>query len=255
MLYDNAQLLAILLPVHSLTRDPLFAERIAETCDWVMREMIAEGGGFAATLDADSEGVEGKFYVWRESEIDAVLGDGDDAALFKKIYDVTPDGNWEGQCILNRIDHPGALGEADESRLAVLRAKLLAARAARVRPGWDDKVLADWNGLMIAALARTAAAFGRDDWRDAAVAAFDFVREKMTAAGQRPAGAFLARRAPRRAGDARRLRRHDQRRARASTKSSAMTASWKARCAGLPSPTLITATVPRRLFRHRRRCR
>ncbi len=198
MLYDNAQLLSILLPVHSLTRDPLFAERIAETCDWVLREMIADGaprapsadsggsaagGGFAATLDADSEGVEGKFYVWRESEIDAVLGDGGDAALFKKIYDVTPDGNWEGHCILNRIEHPERLGEADESRLAVLRAKLLAARAARVRPGWDDKVLADWNGLMIAALARAAAAFGRDDWRDVAVTAFDFVRDKMTLPG------------------------------------------------------------------------
>ncbi len=183
MLYDNAQLLSILRVAHGLTGDPLFAQRIAETADWVLREMVADGGGFAATLDADSEGEEGRFYVWTEAEIDAVLGAGEDAPLFKRIYGVRAEGNWEGTCILNRIAHPERLEDAREAALATARAKLLAARSKRVRPGWDDKVLADWNGLMIAALARAAAAFGRDDWHGAAARAFDFVRDRMTRDG------------------------------------------------------------------------
>ena len=114
--------------------------------------MMAEGGGFAATYDADSEGVEGKFYVWDAAEIDAILG-AEDGAFFRTVYDVTPEGNWEHHTILHRNRAPALLGEAEEQRLAGLRAKLKAVRDKRVWPGWDDKVLADWNGLMIAALA------------------------------------------------------------------------------------------------------
>jgi uncharacterized protein YyaL (SSP411 family) len=183
MLYDNAQLLTILLTVFNITNDPLFAERIGETCDWVLAEMIADGGGFAATIDADSEGEEGRFYVWNEAEIDRVLGTDEDAAAFKKIYDVNATGNWEGKCILNRINHPETQDAETETRFASARNKLLDVRAGRVRPGWDDKVLADWNGLMITAMTRAGATFERADWIDAATRAFDFVRSRMQLPG------------------------------------------------------------------------
>ena len=139
--------------------------------------MVAEGGGFAATYDADCEGVEGKFYVWDEAEIDAVLGD--DAAFFKQVYDVTAQGNWEHHTILHRNRAPALLSEAEERRLAALRAKLKAVRDKRVWPGWDDKVLADWNGLMIAALANAAVVLQRDDWLAAAERAWRFVMDGM----------------------------------------------------------------------------
>ena len=177
MLYDNAQLVDLLTLVWQETKSPLYATRIAETCDWVLREMVAEGGGFAATYDADLEGVEGKFYVWDEAEIDAVLGD--DAAFFKQVYDVTAQGNWEHHNILHRNRAPALLSEAEEQRLAGLRAKLKAVRDKRVWPGWDDKVLADWNGLMIAALANAAVVFQRDDWLAAAERAWRFVMDRM----------------------------------------------------------------------------
>ena len=177
MLYDNAQLLDLLVLAWQETRSDLYERRIRETADWVLREMIAEDGGFAATLDADSEGVEGKFYVWTEAEVDAVLGA--DSDLFKRAYDVTAHGNWEEKNILRRT----AIA-ADERQLAALRAKLLHERANRVRPGWDDKVLADWNGLMIAALARAGRVFGEQSWIDAARKAFEFVVAKMTRDGR-----------------------------------------------------------------------
>jgi uncharacterized protein YyaL (SSP411 family) len=178
MLYDNAQLIDLLTLVWQETRSALYATRIAETCDWVLREMAAESGGFAATYDADSEGVEGKFYVWDEAEIDAVLGP-DESAFFKRVYDVTPQGNWEGHTILHRNHSPALLGEDEEHRLTGLRAKLKVVRDKRVWPGWDDKVLADWNGLMIAALANAAAVFQRDDWLAAARRAWRFVMDAM----------------------------------------------------------------------------
>jgi uncharacterized protein YyaL (SSP411 family) len=177
MLYDNAQLVDLLTLVWQETKSALYATRIAETCDWVLREMVAEGGGFAASYDADSEGVEGKFYVWDEAEIDAALGT--DAPLFKQVYDVTRQGNWEHRTILHRNRAPALLDEADERRLAELRARLKAVRDKRIRPGWDDKVLADWNGLMIAALANAATVFQRDDWSAAAVRAWRSVMDTM----------------------------------------------------------------------------
>ena len=152
MLYDNAQLLHLMTLTWPQTRSRLHAARVAETIAWADREMTAEGDTFAASLDADSDGEEGKFYVWTAEEIDDVLGP--DAALFKLTYDVTADGNWEGHTILNRSKRMLLGDDAHEAKLAALRAKLFAARSPRVRPGRDDKVLADWNGLMIAALAR-----------------------------------------------------------------------------------------------------
>src|SRR5262249_9553925 len=144
------------------TRSELYRQRVEETLGWVGREMLTPGGGFASSLDADREHEEGKFYVWSEAEIDAVLGDR--AKLFKRFYDVGPGGNWEGNTILNRSGSPELADEVTERELAVCRALLLVAREERVRPGWDDKVLADWNGLMIAAMANAGTVFERPDW-------------------------------------------------------------------------------------------
>ncbi len=179
MLYDNALLLELTTEAWRETRSPLYAMRASETVDWLMREMLTEGGGFASSLDADSEGEEGKFYVWTLAEVVDVLGM-EDAKIFAEIYDVTPSGNFEGHNILNKINNLELKDEATEAKLAVLRAKLLARRDTRVRPGFDDKVLADWNGLMIAALAKAAEAFVRIDWLDAAERAFEFVSTRMT---------------------------------------------------------------------------
>ena len=142
--------------------------------------MVVPGGGFAASLDADSEGEEGKFYVWSLAEIAEVLGE-NDTKVFAEIYDVTAQGNFDGHNILNRLDSIELRDEATERRLAEMRKKLLARRGSRVRPGFDDKVLADWNGLMIAALAKAAEAFDKPQWLAAAEAALTFVSTKMIA--------------------------------------------------------------------------
>jgi uncharacterized protein YyaL (SSP411 family) len=183
MLYDNALLIDLLCESYRETGDDLYARRIAETIAWLQREMIAEGGGFAASLDADSEGEEGKFYVWTKAEIDDVLGAAD-AKTFCEVYDVTGEGNWEGHVILNRLNTLDLRSDAEEAALAAMRAKLLERRASRIRPGWDDKVLADWNGLMIAALAHAAHVFDRPDWLDLARTAFAFVTARMEKDGR-----------------------------------------------------------------------
>ncbi len=165
MLYDNAQILELLALAQAHRPDPLYAQRAEETVGWLMRDMMtgpeADPRVFAASEDADSEGEEGKFYVWTEAEIDALLGPGR-APAFKAAYDVTQAGNWEGHTILRRVTPPG--DGAAETLLASSRTILFEARCGRIRPGRDDKVLADWNGLMIAALARASSVFGRLDW-------------------------------------------------------------------------------------------
>ncbi|MBO0752344.1 MAG: thioredoxin domain-containing protein [Bradyrhizobiaceae bacterium] len=188
MLYDNAQLLELLALAFQRSGKTLFLQRARQTVDWLGAEMTTPEGGFCASLDADSEGHEGRFYVWTRDEIDAVLG-AEDGAYFADCYDVTAAGNFEGKNILNRL---GALaparGEgapphdfaAEEPRLAALRYKLLQARARRVRPGLDDKVLADWNGLTIAALANAGAALRQPAWLTAAQTAYAFVARHMT---------------------------------------------------------------------------
>ncbi len=183
MLYDNAQLVDLQVWAWQDTGNPLYRQRVEETIGWLEREMLAPEGGFASTLDADSEHEEGKFYVWHESQIDRLLGA--DAALFKSAYDVTPSGNWEGKTILNRLEAPHLADAETEAALARCRQILFEARAPRIRPERDDKVLADWNGLMIAALVRAADAFDRPDWLDAAISAYRFVTGRMMSDGDR----------------------------------------------------------------------
>jgi hypothetical protein len=177
MLYDNAQLVELLTLVWQETKNPLFAQRVSETIDWVEREMLTSGGGFASSLDADSEHEEGKYYVWDEPEIDRLLGPR--AALFKRHYDVTPHGNWEEKTILNRLKSPALLDDDTEGQLAACRAILFRCREERIPPGLDDKVLADWNGLMIAALAVAGTVFERPDWVDYGAEAFEFITSDM----------------------------------------------------------------------------
>lgn len=177
MLYDNALLIDLLTEAWRETRNPLYAARIHETVAWLRREMIAEDGGLAASLDADSDGEEGKFYVWSKSEIMDVLGD--DAEMFMAVYDVTDGGNFEGHTILNRLARAPQLSASDELRLDGLKRKLFERRSNRIRPAWDDKVLADWNGLMIAALSRAAIVFDQAEWLSVSVAAFDCITTRL----------------------------------------------------------------------------
>ncbi len=177
MLYDNAQILELLGAAWAAIGEPLFERRAEETVDWLRREMMVDGA-FASALDADSDGEEGRFYVWDASEIDRLLGA--DAPAFRLAYGVTKAGNWDGVNILNRLHEAGLPSAHDEARLSQNRAILHAARALRPRPGRDDKMLADWNGLMIAALARVSGQFARPDWLQVARLAFDTVLARMS---------------------------------------------------------------------------
>jgi uncharacterized protein len=178
MLYDNALLLELLAVAYLRSGNELFRRRARETVTWLAREMTTQEGAFCASLDADSEGEEGKFYVWSLDEVTAALGQ-EDAAFFAAHYDATAEGNFEGHNILNRLKHVSR-GAEDEQRLARLREKLLSVREKRVRPGRDDKVLADWNGLMIAALVNAGLAFGEPLWVEMAARAFLFIDAKMS---------------------------------------------------------------------------
>ncbi len=178
MLYDNAQLLELLALAYQRSGNALFATRARETVEWLKREMTTKEGAFSASLDADSEGEEGKFYVWSKNEIIELIGP-EAGEFFARHYDVTDEGNFEGHNILNRLKD-GPRSEADEARLASLRAILLDARGGRVRPGLDDKVLADWNGLMIAALVNAGVILDEPSWIEMARRAFDFIAQAMT---------------------------------------------------------------------------
>jgi hypothetical protein len=177
MLYDNAQLLELLAIAYLRLGKPLYRQRAQETVAWLAREMTTGEGAFSASLDADSEGEEGKFYVWSHEEVLTALGR-EDGEFFARHYDVTPHGNFEGHNILNQLK-PLPHSDADELRLTALRAKLFAVRATRVRPGLDDKVLADWNGLMIAALANVSALLAEPGWLAMAERAFAFIARAM----------------------------------------------------------------------------
>ncbi len=189
MLYDNALLATAYLEAFQLTGKQALADTVSETLDWVAREMQSSDGGYYSTLDADSEGVEGKYYVWDATELQALLGD--NAEVFGRAYGVTASGNWEGSNILHlprSLEQlAGELEEAPEvlrERLARCREQLLETRDSRIRPGLDDKILSDWNGLMIAAMARGYRVLGDRRYLDSAIRAAEFVLQTMRRDGR-----------------------------------------------------------------------
>jgi uncharacterized protein YyaL (SSP411 family) len=181
MLYDNALLPPVYVETYQVAGDPFYKHIASETLDYVLREMTSSTGGFYSTQDADSEGEEGKFYVWSAKELDEVLGP-ELATLAKSVYGVTPAGNFEGHSILFRSKSDeqdaklnGLTLEAFREKLARVKCKLYGARAKRVWPGRDEKLLTAWNALMIGAFAQAGAAFGAAKYTDAAAKAADFV--------------------------------------------------------------------------------
>ena len=184
MLYDNALLARVYLHAWQVTGKPLYRRVVEETLDFVIREMRHEAGGFYSSYDADSEGIEGKFYVWSAAEIRAALGP--DADLFMAYYDVSDAGNWEDTNILNVPRKPADVAEslgldvaAMEQRLAAARQTLYDIRARRVWPGLDDKVLTAWNGLMLAAFAEAGRVLGRSDYTAIATQNAEFLHASM----------------------------------------------------------------------------
>ncbi len=188
MLYDNAQLASAYLEAWAATGEPRYRDVAEGTLDYLVREMRLPEGGFASAQDADTGGVEGTTYVWTPADLERALGP-EDAASAAAYYGVTPEGNFEGATVLRISGDPPANIES-------IRARLLAARAERPQPGRDDKAVAAWNGLALAALAQGAWRLGRDDLLDAALGCAAFLDEHMT----RPDGRLLR---SYRAGDAR----------------------------------------------------
>ncbi|MDB5222948.1 MAG: thioredoxin protein [Chitinophagaceae bacterium] len=180
MLYDNALLIRTLSDAYQITKNGSYKKTIEQTIEFIERELSDKHGGFYSALDADSEGEEGKYYVWSYEEVNSILGN--DAKLFCEYYDVTPDGNWEHKNILRVLTplHDFAKGEKiDEGKLeeilSLLSERLLKERNKRIRPQTDDKILLGWNALMITALCKAAAALGIIHYKELAIDNFDFL--------------------------------------------------------------------------------
>jgi hypothetical protein len=185
MLYDNAQLLGEYARAGLATGEALFLKVAGETADWVLRDMRAPEGGFYSSLDADSEGHEGKFYVWNRTEVQALLSDAE-YAVFSRRFGLDREANFEGEWHLHChesieaiADSRGESLQSVQALLASAQKKLLAVRNARHWPGRDDKILTAWNALMIKALAIASRVLGRTDLADAASTAADFLRAKL----------------------------------------------------------------------------
>ncbi len=176
MLYDNALLVLAYLEAYQLTRDEAFADIVRDTLGYVLREMTSSEGGFYAAQDADSEGEEGKFYFLSKKEIMSLLGDSDGEYICA-FYGITPQGNYNGQNIPNRLYKTG---RADE-RLLKLRERVRTYRSSRIKLNTDDKILTSWNCLMVMALAAAYGVFGDRQYLDAAVRAADFVDKNLWA--------------------------------------------------------------------------
>ena len=187
MLYDNALLVTAMADAYQLTHNEKYSRAIRETLGFIKREMTSAEQGFYSALDADSEGVEGKFYTWQKAEIDAVLGA--DGALFCAFYDVSETGNWEHVNILRVLVSEEAFARAQGMELESLhtlletcREKLLQARSTRIRPQLDDKILLGWNAMMITAYARAYAALGDETYRSQAVDTMQFLTKRFQGA-------------------------------------------------------------------------
>ncbi|MFO0864341.1 MAG: thioredoxin domain-containing protein [Gemmataceae bacterium] len=188
MLYDNALLAVVYVEAWQITGDAFYRQIAEETLDYVRREMTRDDGPFFSTQDADSEGEEGKFFVWTPAELKTILGI-DDAAFAASVWDVTADGNWEGVNVLHRsrsdVDDAQRLNlplDTFQIRLRDAKTKMVAARSKRVWPGRDEKILTAWNGLMISAFALGGLVFDRRDYVEVACKAADFVLTRMRAA-------------------------------------------------------------------------
>jgi uncharacterized protein YyaL (SSP411 family) len=190
MLYDNALLARLYLHTYQLTGKPFYRRIVEETLDYVAREMTHPAGGFYSTQDADSEGEEGKFFLWTSDEIKAILGDAD-SELFCAAYDVKPGGNFEGKSILNI---PNPLDQVAEefnlnlgqfnNILTQSRAKLFETREKRVKPGRDEKIITAWNGLMLAAFAEAGRVLDRSDFTNIAIRNAEFILTTMKMDGR-----------------------------------------------------------------------
>ncbi len=185
MLYDNGPLLALCCDAWGATGDPLFRDAAVATADWVVREMQSPEGGYWSTLDADSEGHEGRFYVWQRDEVRALLS-AEEYLAFASCYGLDRPANFEGDWHLHtwrtpaEVDAHLGLSEGQAAdRIAVARTKLFAAREQRVRPGLDDKILTSWNALMIKGMARAARVLGRPDYLASAESALGFIRTTL----------------------------------------------------------------------------
>jgi hypothetical protein len=186
MMYDNGQLLGLYADGFKWSKEERYQEIVEETFAWLQREMTSAEGGFYSALDADSEGVEGKFYTWEKQEIDAILGS--EADLFNTFYEVSEDGNWEEEHINNLWirQEKEAVAEAFQisevelnQRIAAAKVKLLAVRGQRIRPGLDDKILTSWNSLMIKGLCKAYQAFADDKYLDLALKNYKFLNKNM----------------------------------------------------------------------------
>jgi hypothetical protein len=184
MLYDNALLPTVYAEAYQMTKDPFYLAVIKKTLGFVIREMTSPEGGFYSALDADSEGEEGKFYVWKKKEIAQILGK--DADVFCLYFDVTDGGNFEGHNILNNniststvAFHFGIAEDLVRKIVSEGSQKLLDARAKRVRPGLDDKILTSWNGLMISAFTKGYRVSGEKSYLDAAEKCVTFIEKNL----------------------------------------------------------------------------
>ncbi|MFZ4816912.1 MAG: thioredoxin domain-containing protein, partial [Phototrophicaceae bacterium] len=191
MLYDNAQLSRAYLHGWQVTGEPMYRQIAEETYDYILREMTSPQGGFYSATDADSEGEEGKFFVWTIAEVQATLS-AEDAKIAIEFYGMSPKGNFEGHNILYRpntddviADRVGLTVEALQARIQAIKAALYSTRQKRVAPGLDDKILASWNGLMLASLAEAARVLGRADYTATAIRAGEYIeRVLMTPEGR-----------------------------------------------------------------------
>ncbi len=194
MLYDNALLARVYVEAYQVTKNPLYRQVATDTLDYVLREMTGPAGGFYSATDADSEGVEGKFFVWTPADVRAALNDEEEARRFCALYDITDAGNWEHTNIPNRLRPIEEIARhidltTDELLETAARAKpaLYRARQQRIPPGLDDKVITAWNGMMLSAMAEAARVFGEDRYREAAQRTADFLLQTHA----RPDGRLL----------------------------------------------------------------
>lgn len=175
MLYDNSQLIKLASFAYARSHDQLLRVRIEETIAWLQRELQLPQGGYASSLDADSENIEGKYYVWTTQEIEEILGD--QSEYFSNVYNVTPQGNWERKNILNRLHSSVTI--PDEQLISQCKKHLFAARQKRTAPARDGKLLIDWNGQLIVALINAGRVFGQPEWIMLAQSTYDIIMRSL----------------------------------------------------------------------------